>query len=240
MGMIAAQDCLLVLSNSGESPELKDLIQHARRFSIPLVGMSSRSNSTLMEHPTIHLLLAVAKEACPMGLAPTTSTTQMMALGDALAVALMERRGFSADDYRVLHPGGSLGKSLIRVSEIMHGVDRLPLAKSNMSMTEVTDIMTKVGLSCAGIVDETGQLIGIITDGDIRRHLHLNLLQCTAEQVMSKNPKLIRKSALAVEAVAHMNTGNPPFSSVFIKEDESDRRPVGILHVHDCLRAGIS
>lgn len=241
LGMITVNDCLLVLSNSGESPELKDLIHHARRFSIPLIGMSSRLQSALMEHATCHLLLPPVQEACPMGLAPTTSTTLMMALGDALAVALMKRRGFSKDDYRVFHPGGSLGKSLIRVKEIMHGVERLPLAPLDMSIPEVSKIMTKICLSCAGIVDKNGQLVGIITDGDLRRHIDMNLLECTAEQVMTRNPKLIRKSALAVEAIAHMTGGKSQFSSVFIKEDDDDaNRPIGILHLHDCLKAGIS
>ena len=243
MGMITSQDCLLVLSNSGESPELKDLIYHARRFNIPLIGMSSRMTSTLMEHSTCHLLLPPIKEACPMGLAPTTSTTLMMSLGDALAVALMKRRGFSADEYRVLHPGGSLGKSLIRVKEIMHNENVLPLAPLDTPILEVSKIITKIGLSCAGIVDPEGQLVGIITDGDLRRHVDMNLLECTASQIMTKNPKLIKKNALAVEAVAHMNGGKPQFSSVFIKDDNGDmfdRKPVGILHIHDCLKAGIS
>jgi len=242
MGMITDDDCVIVLSNSGESPELKDIIYHTRRFSIPLIAMSSRAKSSLAEHSTAVLLIPCAKEACPMGLAPTTSTTQMMALGDALAVALMERRGFNSDDYKVLHPGGSLGKSLLRVGEIMHGTERLPLAKPEMSVVEVAKIMTEIGLSCAGVVDDDGQLVGIITDGDLRRHLLDNLLECTAEKIMTKNPKLLRRSALAVEAVAHMNQGKVQFSSVFVREDgeASDRRPIGILHIHDCLKAGIT
>mmetsp|Transcript_8660 Transcript_8660/g.11990 ORF Transcript_8660/g.11990 Transcript_8660/m.11990 type:complete len:333 (-) Transcript_8660:318-1316(-) len=243
MGMITAQDCLIVLSNSGESAELKDLIYHGLRYSIPLVGMSSRMNSTLMRDATAHLLLPSGKESCPMGKAPTTSTTRMMALGDALAVALMERRGFSSDDYRLLHPGGLLGKSLVRVKEIMHNTEHLPLATPHMTILEVSKIISKIGLSCAGIVDKEGQLIGIITDGDLRRHLHLNLSECTAKQIMTKHPKLIQESALAVEAIARMNSdkGKPKFSSIFVKKDKpnDDNKPIGILHIHDCLKAGI-
>ena len=241
LGMITAHDCVVMLSNSGENEELKDLIAHTRRFSIPLIGISSRADSTLMEHATVRLLLPAAQEACPMGLAPTTSTTQMLALGDALAVALMERRGFSADDYRVLHPGGQLGKSLIRVQDIMHGVKELPLAVPTAPMPEVIDIMTTKGFGCAGIIDDNGHIIGIITDGDLRRHLGTHLLERSAEEVMTKNPKIIRAGALAAEAVAYMNNSKPPFLCVFVKEDhDRENRPVGILHMHDCLRAGIA
>ena len=241
LGMITNSDSVVMLSNSGENQELRDLIAHTRRFSIPLIGISSRAESTLMEHATVRLLLPAAQEACPMGLAPTTSTTLMLALGDALAVSLMERRGFSADDYRVLHPGGQLGKSLVRIQDIMHGQDELPLAGPQSPISDVIKVMSEKGFGCAGIVDDEGGVIGIITDGDLRRHLGNDLLGRAACDVMTPNPKIIRASALAAEAVAYMNNSVPPFLVVFVKDDhDSKNKPVGILHMHDCLKAGIT
>lgn len=241
LGMITNIDSVLMLSNSGENQELRDLIAHTRRFSIPLIGMSSQADSTLMEHSTVRLLLPPAQEACPMGLAPTTSTTLMLALGDALAVSLMERRGFSADDYRVLHPGGQLGKSLVRIQDIMHGQDELPLAGPQSPMSDVIKVMSEKGFGCAGIVDQEGGIVGIITDGDLRRHLGTDLLERAAGDVMTPNPKIIRASALAAEAVAYMNNSVPPFLVVFVKNDhDTKNKPVGILHMHDCLKAGIA
>ncbi len=241
LGMITNADSVLMLSNSGENQELRDLIAHTRRFSIPLIGMSSRADSTLMEHATVGLLLPPAQEACPMGLAPTTSTTLMLALGDALAVSLMEHRGFSADDYRVLHPGGQLGKSLVRIQDIMHGQDELPLAGPQSPMSDVIKVMSEKGFGCAGIVDGEGGIVGIITDGDLRRHLGPDLLDRTAGDVMTPNPKIIRASALAAEAVAYMNNSVPPFLVVFVKTDhDTNSKPIGILHMHDCLKAGIT
>jgi arabinose-5-phosphate isomerase len=175
-----------------------------------------------------------------MGLAPTTSTTMMMALGDALAVALMQRRGFSINDYRVLHPGGQLGKSLIRVKDIMHGAKELPLVSPETLMSEVLVTMTAKGFGCAGIIDNKKNLIGIITDGDLRRHMGSDLLSQSAAKVMTRNPKTIRADALAAEAVAFMNNSKPAFLCVFVLDDYAkETNPVGILHMHDCLRAGI-
>ncbi len=241
LGMITRIDSVLMLSNSGENQELKDLIAHTRRISIPLVGISSVKESMLMEHATVQLRLPSAPEACPMGLAPTTSTTLMLALGDALAVTLMEMRGFSTEDYRVLHPGGQLGKSLVRVQDIMHGPDKLPLTGPQTPMADVIDIMSEKGFGCAGIVDAQGGIVGIITDGDLRRHMSPDLLKRTAQNVMTPNPKTIRASALAAEAVAYMNNNVPPFLVVFVKHDHDIKdKPIGILHMHDCLKAGIS
>jgi arabinose-5-phosphate isomerase len=241
LGMITDIDSVLMLSNSGENQELKDLIAHTRRFSIPLIGISSRADSTLMKHATVRLLLPSAQEACPMGFAPTTSTTLMLALGDALAVSIMEKRGFSADDYRVLHPGGQLGKSLICIQDIMHGPDELPLANPQTPISDVIDVMSAKGFGCAGIVDQSGGIVGIITDGDLRRNMGPDLLQRTAQDVMTPNPKIIRASALAAEAVAYMNNSVPPFLCVFVKHEQDPKnQPVGILHMHDCLKAGIT
>ena len=174
-----------------------------------------------------------------MGLAPTTSTTMMLALGDALAVALMERRGFSADQYRDLHPGGALGKALIRVADIMH-TDRMPLVKPDTVMREVLLTMTSGGFGVAGVIDDQGALTGIITDGDLRRHMERGLLDRTARDVMTTAPKTVAPDLLAAEALAIMNDGTPRVTCLFVVDPVAgERRPVGILHVHDCLRAGL-
>ena len=172
-----------------------------------------------------------------MGLAPTTSTTMTLALGDALAVALLERKGFSAQDFRVLHPGGQLGSSLLRVAELMHTDDELPLAGEDVAMGEVLLVMTEKRFGCAGIIDGDGALIGVITDGDLRRYMYDGLLDRTAGEVMTRNPQTIRPLALAAEAVALMNERQ--ITNLFAI-DEGDGRPVGIVHIHDCLRAGIT
>lgn len=244
LGMITPQDSVLMLSNSGENHELGDLIAHTKRFSIPLIGVSSNPASTLMEAADITLLLPAAPEACPMGLAPTTSTTMMMALGDALAVALMERRGFSAEDYRVLHPGGHLGKSLVRVRDIMHGPDDLPLVPIDAPMSAMLLEMTAKRFGCVGILDEDRQLVGIFTDGDLGRHMSADLMTKTARHVLTHHPKTIRSSALIAEAIGFMNSAK--ITCLFVVEGddsaqhrEGGARPIGILHMHDCLRAGV-
>lgn len=239
MGMITRDDAALLLSNSGETAELKDLVAYTRRFSIPMIGISSRAGSSLLEAADVALLLPPTPEACPMGLAPTTSTTMMMALGDALAVALMESKGFSPDQYQVLHPGGSLGQSLIRVDDIMHTGDALPLVRGETLMSDVLLVMTAKGFGCAGVCDPNGRIEGVITDGDLRRHMNSELksklLDLRAEQVMTANPKSIRRSALAAEALGIMNAS--AITCLFVLEGEA---PVGILHVQDCLRAGVA
>lgn len=243
LGMIRPHDSVLMLSNSGENRELGDLIAHAKRFAIPLIGISSKASSTLMEAADIKILLPSVPEACPMGLAPTTSTTMMMALGDALTVALMERRGFSADDYRVLHPGGQLGKSLVRVRDIMHGPDALPLVPVDASMSTMLLEMTAKRFGCVGILGEDQKLLGIFTDGDLGRHMNADLLTKSARDVLTKNPKTIRPSALIAEAVGFMS--NAKITCLFVVDDDvqnqpANMRPVGILHMHDCLRAGVA
>jgi len=242
LGMITQNDVLLMASNSGENRELRDLIGHAKRFGISLIGISSRAESTLMSASTIKLLLPPAPEACPMGMAPTTSSTMMLALGDALAVALMERRGFSQDDYRVLHPGGELGKSLVRVSEIMHGLEDTPLVNISAPTGDALRKMTEKQFGCVGIVDDQGYLVGIFTDGDLRRLVQENSLGATAGDILIANPKTIRLSALALEAVGFMNTSK--ITSLFVVSDDeagsAKHKPLGILHMHDCLKAGIA
>ena len=239
LGMITRADACLMLSNSGETPELGDIIAHTRRFHIPLIGIARNPDSTLLRAADVALVLPPAPEACPMGLAPTTSTTASLALGDALAVALMERKGFSADDFRLLHPGGQIGKSLLRVSDIMHGSDALPLARLDMPMSEVLMVMTQQRFGCAGIIDTDGNLVGIITDGDLRRHtITGDLLQKTAAQVMTKTPKTIHREALAAEALGVMAD---KITCLFVTAQSAGvaQPPIGIVHIHDCLRAGV-
>lgn len=235
LGMITKGDAALLLSNSGETDELKDLIAYTRRFSIPMIGISSSARSSLLEAADVALVLPGTPEACPMGLAPTTSTTMMLALGDALSVALMERKGFSSDQYQVLHPGGSLGQSLIRVEEIMHTGEAVPLVPEEAPMSDVLLVMTAKGFGCAGVCDPSGKILGVITDGDLRRNMTPELLDLRADQVMTPDPKVIRRKALGAEALGKMNA--TAITCLFVVEDNT---PVGIIHVQDCLRAGIA
>ena len=234
LGMIARGDCLLALSNSGETSELADIVGYTRRFSIPLIGVTGKAQSTLARNADVALILPAATEACPMGLAPTTSTTMTLALGDALAVALLERKGFSASDFGVLHPGGRLGRMLLKVADLMHEGEEIPLIGAEATMAEVLVLMTAKSFGTAGIVDPAGRLIGIVTDGDLRRHMRADLLTRPAGEIMTTNPKTIRPHALAAEALAIMSG---KITSLFVVEEG---RPVGILHIHDCLRAGIA
>lgn len=238
LGMITRHDAVIAMSNSGNTPELSDTVAYCKRYGICLIGITSVGASPLAEQSDIELILPKAPEACPMGLAPTTSTTMMMALGDALAIALLERRGFSAQDFQVFHPGGTLGSKLSRVSEIMQRPAELPLCGKSTNMAEAVLIMTQSSgelrsFGCVGIVDDDGLLIGIISDGDLRRHMDPSLLERSAGEVMSANPKSIRPQALVAEALGFMN--ELKITSLFVVEDG---RPVGFLHMHDCLRAG--
>jgi len=235
LGMIARDDGVIALSNSGAVPELTDIIAYTRRFGIPLIAVTARRDSPLAEAADIALILPKAREACPMGLAPTTSTTLMMALGDALAIALLGRRGFTADDFRVLHPGGHLGRRLTRVADIMHGPAELPLVTGETPMADAILVMTAKSFGCVGIVDGEGRLSGIITDGDLRRHMADGLLRRAASEVMTAQPKTIRPNALAAEALAEMNERK--ITSLFVVDGD---RPVGLVHVHDLLRAGVA
>lgn len=237
LGMIAPGDAVIALSNSGDTLELSDMIAYSRRFGISLIGLTSRADSPLAESADVAVLLPRATEACPMGLAPTTSTTMMLALGDAMAIALLERKGFSASDFQLLHPGGSLGRKLLRVNDIMHGPEELPLCRPETPMTEAILVMTNRRFGCVAVLDDDGTLTGIITDGDLRRHMNPSLLEMSAGEVMTASPKTIRSQALAAEALHVMNTAKNPFTSLFVVDDG---RPVGIVHIHDCLRAGVA
>ncbi|MEE8445303.1 MAG: KpsF/GutQ family sugar-phosphate isomerase, partial [Alphaproteobacteria bacterium] len=235
LGMITAADAVLALSNSGETRELRDLLEYTRRFAIPLIAITAAPDSTLGEMADVTLLLPATPEACPMGLAPTTSTTTSLALGDALAVALLERKGFSPRDFQVLHPGGKLGSSLVRVSDLMHEGDALPLCKSDTPMPEAVLEISAKGFGCVAVVDDGGGLAGVITDGDLRRQVNRDLRTLNAGQTMTGNPKHIRPQALAAEALALMNQYT--ITGLFVTEGN---RPIGIIHIHDCLRAGIA
>lgn len=235
LGMITPQDAVVALSNSGETPELRDLILYTRRFGILLVAVAGRARSTLVEAADLALVLPEVREACPMGLAPTTSTTCMLALGDALAVALLERRGFSASDFALFHPGGKLGSQLLRVEQLMHKGDELPLVGPDCPMVEAVLQMSDKRLGCVGVV-EGGRLVGIVTDGDLRRHMAPDLFERPVRELMTPRPRTIDRRALAVEALATMNGGGRPVTVLFVVEDG---RPVGALHLHDCLKAGI-
>jgi arabinose-5-phosphate isomerase len=236
LGMIGAEDAILALSNSGESGEMADIIAHSRRFEIPLIAITAGRNSTLAQAADVVLLLPVAAEACPLGLAPTTSTTMTMALGDALAIALLERKGFSPADFQRLHPGGRLGRRLLRVADIMHGDDAVPLVSPQMPMSEAILVMTAKRFGCVGACDDDGRLVGVITDGDLRRHMNDRLLARTVAEIMHADPKTVTPAHLAAEALGLMN--RYAITALFVVDDAA--RPAGFLHLHDCLRAGVA
>jgi arabinose-5-phosphate isomerase len=236
LGMIAPGDAVIALSNSGDTAELAHVLAYTRRFRIPLVALTRRSESALADAADVALVLPASAEACTLGLAPTTSTTMMLALGDAIAVALLERKGFSTEDFQTLHPGGQLGRQLLRVADIMHEGEAVPLVKRGTSMADTILIITTKSFGCAGVIDEAGRLIGIITDGDLRRHMGSKLLAALVETVMTQTPKTIRPQALAAEALGQMNA--QAITSLFVVDDTW--HPLGILHIHDCLRAGVA
>lgn len=238
LGMIVPGDAVLALSNSGETAELADLVAHARRFGLPLVAVTARAGSALARAADIVLLLPPAAEACPMGLAPTTSTTMQLALGDALAVALLTRRGFTASDFSINHPGGRLGAQLRLVSDLMHRGDAVPLADAALPMDRALILMTGKGFGCLGALDAGGRLSGVLTDGDLRRAMGPDLLSRRVQDVMNLSPRTIGPDALAADALRAMNAGPRPVTSLFVLD--GDGRPVGILHVHDLLRAGVA
>ncbi|HWX90201.1 MAG TPA: KpsF/GutQ family sugar-phosphate isomerase [Rhizomicrobium sp.] len=240
MGAITRQDVLLLLSWGGETAELSDLITYAKRHRIPIIAIGANPESTLIKAADVSLLLPRAPEACPMGLAPTTSTTMMLSLGDALAVALMERKGFSPDQYRDFHPGGSLGRALIRVADLMHRAAEIPLTREDASMREVLLVMAERRFGCVGLVNEAGGLCGIITDGDLSRHINGDdFLARKASDIMTRNPKIAEPQQLAAEALAFMNENK--ITRLFVLEPgDAAQKPVGILHIHDCLVAGIA
>ena len=234
LGMITPDDAVLLLSNSGETAELSDLIAFTRRFSIPLVGMVRRSTSTLVDAAYIAIVLPEIPEASPTG-APTTSTAMMLAYGDAVAIALLERKGFTPEDFHVLHPGGKLGKAFMRVKDLMHGADELPLVQTDLPMQDVLIEMTAKRFGCVGVVNSEGVLQGIITDGDLRRHMGDDLLSQTAGGVMTQGAVTTTPKMLAAEALGIMNA--KAITCLFALDEA--QKPVGIIHIHDCLRAGV-
>jgi arabinose-5-phosphate isomerase len=236
LGMITAQDVVVVLSNSGESAELSAILNYTRRFSVSLIAITARADSALGKAADIVLELPQAREACPNGLAPTTSTLLQLALGDALAIALLEEKGFTAKNFQEFHPGGKLGAQLKHVSDVMRKGQALPLAAPGLKMSEALVIMTEKSCGCLGIVDPRGKLIGILTDGDLRRHMRHDLLNLQVGEVMTKTPKTILPEALTSEALEILNSAS--ITSIFVIDD--GHTPVGLIHIHDLLRIGVS
>lgn len=235
LGMVRPEDVVLAISWSGETVELKNIITYSRRFAVPLISITSRQESALGKASDVVLELPRAQEACPHGLAPTTSTTMQLALGDALAIALLEGKGFTAHDFKVFHPGGSLGAQLKFVADVMHKGDRLPLARDDEPMGAAIVTMTAKAFGCLGVVDAKGRLAGIITDGDLRRHMGAGLLGASTGSIMTARPKTVAPGTLAAEALEIINASR--ITALFVVEKG---KPVGIVHVHDLLRAGVA
>ncbi|MGZ5917948.1 MAG: KpsF/GutQ family sugar-phosphate isomerase, partial [Methyloceanibacter sp.] len=235
LGMITRDDVILAFSWSGETVELGNLVSYSRRFAVPLIAVTSNPDSTLAKAAEVVLALPQSKEACPHGLAPTTSTVMQLALGDCLAIALLESKGFTARDFKALHPGGQLGARLKFVGDVMHKGDRLPLASADVSMAEAIVVMTEKALGCLGVVDGDGVLAGIITDGDLRRHMGDGLLARRTGDIMTPAPKTVTPDLLASAALEMINASS--ITALFVVEDG---RPVGIIHIHDLLRAGVA
>lgn len=235
LGMITARDIVLALSWSGESKELAPILSYAKRFAVPVIAITSRATSALGRAADVALVLPTAQEACPLGLAPTSSAIEQLAIGDALAVALIERRGFTAADFHVFHPGGRLGARLQFVRDMMHEGERMPLAPLGTAMSEAILAMTAKGFGILGVLDGSGALAGVITDGDLRRHLVNGLLSRSVDEVMSARPKTVEPGVMAAQALEMMNSAK--ISALFVTEAG---KPVGILHMHDLLREGVA
>ncbi|MFB2553779.1 KpsF/GutQ family sugar-phosphate isomerase [Ensifer soli] len=233
LGMVAMGDVVIAISNSGETSELSDLLSHCLFLGIPIIGISRQADSTLMRAARFRLLLPDVEEACALGLAPTTSTTLTLALGDALAVAIMEQRGFRSDQFRSFHPGGRLGARLATVRQLMYSGDQVPLVSPETPMSETILRMTEHGFGITGVVDRSEKLVGVISDGDLRRHMN-GLLSHSAGEIATQTPVTVASDTVAVEAVGLMNMRK--VNAVFVVDTEN--RPIGILRLHDCLRAG--
>jgi arabinose-5-phosphate isomerase len=236
LGMIQASDAVLALSWSGETAELAAIVTYARRFGIPVVAMTANAESALGRQADLCLCLPKTEEACPNGLAPTTSTTMQLAMGDALAIALLEAKGFSAQDFKTYHPGGKLGAKLTFVRDIMHRDDRLPLVPASATMAEAVVEMTGKRFGCVCVLDVEGRLAGLITDGDLRRHMGPDLLAAAVPAVMTRRPMTIGAEALAVQALALLNERRRSVLPVV----DPQGRPVGILHIHDLYAIGVA
>ena len=237
LGMVTKDDTVLAISNSGESKELSDILVYCRRFDIPLIAITKNPQSSLGKNCDLVLILPQNKEACPLGLAPTSSTTATLVMGDVLASGLMVRKGFTEEDFHIRHPGGKLGSILRHVSDIMHTGDEMPLIKDTAILQDALITMSEKMLGCVGILDNNGDLIGMITDGDLRRWMAPNLIEENVTKVMTKNPRTITPDALIAEAVNVMNNTGRGITNMFVVEG---KKPVGIIHIHDCLKAGVS
>ena len=235
LGMIRREDAIVALSWSGESVELGNIVTYSRRFKVPLIAITSRTDSALGKQADVVLVLPRAQEACPHGLAPTTSTTMQLALGDCLAIALLEHKGFTAHDFKVFHPGGSLGASLKFVADLMHKGDALPLVGEDTPMSAALVTMTQKAFGCLGVVDGKGRLAGVITDGDLRRHMGKDLLTARTADIMTKKPKSVSPNMLASAALEMLNASR--ITALFVVDKG---KPVGIVHIHDLLRAGVA
>jgi arabinose-5-phosphate isomerase len=235
LGMVARDDAILALSWSGETQELKGIITYSRRFKIPLIALTSNPNSTLATQADVVLALPKEQEACPHNLAPTTSTILQLAMGDTLAIALLEKRQFTANDFHKFHPGGKLGASLTRVNDVMHKDDKIPLVPLGTKMSDAIVTISEKGFGCVGIIDENGTLAGIMTDGDVGRAMNDQLLSMKVDEVMIKAPKVLERDAFALAAFELINTHN--ISAVIIVEDN---KPIGIVHLHDLIKLGVA
>ncbi|CAK7192951.1 Arabinose 5-phosphate isomerase KdsD [Commensalibacter sp. Nvir] len=238
LGMIQPGDIIIAISASGETEELSHIVAHTKRFDIKIIGITSNINSTLAKNATIPLVVPKSNEACPLGLAPTTSAIIQLAIGDALAVALLEKRNFTASDFGLYHPGGRLGSRLKIIRDLMHVKEEIPLGSENMPIHEAIMEMTRKALGCIGITTKDGSLIGLITDGDLRRTIDKDIRTLTAKDIMNRNPLIVDQDLLAAEALHLMNNRNHPVTCLFIVD--KNRIPIGVIHIHDLLRAGIA
>ncbi len=236
LGMISKEDAVLAISNSGETPEILAIIPTIKRWGNPVIAITNNLNSKLAKESDIHLYLNVKREACRLNLAPTSTTTATMALGDALAVALLEMRGFTSEDFARFHPGGSLGKKLMKVGELMHTGEELPIVHPDTPLKEAVLVMSEKGFGAALVTDENGDLVGIITDGDLRRFIESggSIDKCLVERVMTKNPKFVTKDQLIVEALEIMERYNITVLPVL-----ENKKPIGLIHLHDILKSGV-
>lgn len=237
LGMITPNDVVIAISNSGESKELSDILVYCRRFSIPLIAITKNPESSLGKNSDLILRLPDNKEACPLGLAPMSSTTATLVMGDILAADLMVRKGFTEEDFKLRHPGGKLGSILRHVSDIMHTGDEMPLIGENAIMQDALITMSAKMLGCVGIINDKGELTGMITDGDLRRWMSPDLISENVCKVMTKNPRTINADALIAEAVNVMNNTGRGITNMFVTDG---KKPIGIVHIHDCLKAGVS
>ena len=231
LGSIKKDDCVIAISNSGETSELNNIIKFTKRFNIKLISITSNSKSILHKNASVGILYKKPIEACPLNLAPTSSTSMSMIIGDCIAIALLELRGFKSNEFKRLHPGGNIGKDLKNLSEVMHPKKELPLAKLHEKMSKALITMTKMSFGCIGVINKNEQIVGIITDGDLRRKLNSKFFEKKASEIMTKNPTLANKNMLVGEAINLMNTKK--ITSLFICDK---KKPLGIVHIHDLLR----